>query len=101
MKSSTFPSSYVTPACFPAEDELVQGINQAFLGKEAGLPVTPGALIDSPHSHQVFMVYFLKTSDSELSITYCNRGPITLHIKETKCYIPQSPLKEPQVQGSS
>lgn len=48
---TTFSFSYVTAACFPAEDGPVPGTNQACLGQEAGLPLTPGPLINSPHSH--------------------------------------------------
>lgn len=63
---TTFSFSYVTPACFPAEDGAVPGVNQTCLGKEAGLPITPRALINCPPSHQLFMVCFLETSDSEV-----------------------------------
>ena len=41
---TTFPFSNVTPACFTAEDGHCLGMNQACWGKEAGFPVTPGAL---------------------------------------------------------
>lgn len=63
--NTAFYCSYMAPVCCPAEDRPGLGMDQAWLEKEAELPLTFGATINSPPGHQLLMLYFPDTSGPE------------------------------------